>query len=69
MNLRNYHKDNYEDGTKEFRIYFTLTMTDEENLSKKIANWKQIEHTLNKTESVEDEKTIFFPLDSESDVR
>ena len=44
-------------------------MTDEENLSKKIANWKQIEHTLNKTESVEDEKTIFFPLDSESDVR
>ena len=31
--------------------------------------WNYKEYTLNKTNGVQDEKTIFFPLDSNKDVR
>ena len=46
-----------------FRISYS------ENYDRNIENWNYIEGTLNKTESVQDEKTIFFPLDSNKDVR
>ena len=46
-----------------FRISYS------ENYNRNIEDWKYTEGTLNKTESVQDEKTIFFPLDSNNDVR
>ena len=34
-----------------------------------MGNWNYKEYTMNKIESVQDEKTIFFPLDLDLDVR
>ena len=61
--------EDYEDGTKKFRIYYSLTLEDTEDYEKNMDNWNSKEYTLDKIESVQDEKTIFFPLDSNKDVR
>ena len=67
---RNFHKtEDYEDGTKSFRIYHSLTLEDTEDYDKNMDNWNYKEYTLDKIESVQDEKTIFFSLDHDLDVR
>ena len=44
-------------------------MSDTDQYYKNIVQWNYTEGTLNKTLSIEDEKTIFFPIDLYWDVR
>ena len=61
---RNYHrsKDNTH-GTEKFRIYYGTER------STQYETWKYIQDSLKKITNVQKEKTIFFPLDDNVDVR
>ena len=69
FNARNLQRDHYQDGTESFRLYYSQTLPDTENIYNNIGNWNYKDYTLDKIESVQDEKTIFFSLDGDFDVR
>ena len=69
FNDRNLQRDDYQDGTESFRLYYSQTLSDTDNYYGNVGNWNHKDYKLDKIESVEDEKTIFFSLDGSFDVR